>query len=508
MPVNYAKTLLTQHHVAFQTAAGDKLDGPTLAKRVSPSVALRDHAVPRRRFGGRRSAGPVLPRDSRPASTAPGNRRLFCRRGTEVESSERDDGRLIVDDHGEVSQSSGHVNLPCLLGPLAAAAINPLPPNGEKTWQRRDALTIATSARPRRIRWRGSVRRFPGSPHSPPIRRPLCRPGRAGVARCGRAGDHLFSGRSQGRHGRDPQEPETQDQRERRREPEVRIDRHWRDGLRLEGRRAAEGHVLGDVHHAGRRPDVAGARHAPLRADHGERGAGGGVRSRIGAVAPAESAESVKARLDGFLADLRAVDKDWGKCFQALQGLSMMQPVEDRRDEVAEVLDEYLAEKNYSARSSALRAVQVWGTRRNVPALVRLVNPSEADSIRRRAIDTLGSLGDERAAAAIAGRVKDPADRASAVRALRALGPAAEDATIALLADQDPEVRDEACKVLGEIGGAKSIAALEELAGKGTIRPAAAPGRPWRSCRRNRRPAGRDLPDREESERHIPRSLS
>ncbi len=185
------------------------------------------------------------------------------------------------------------------------------------------------------------------------------------------------------------------------------------------------------------------------------------------AAAPAESAESVKARLDGLLADLRAVDKDWGKCFQALQGLSIMPPVEDRRDEVAQVLDEYLAEKNYSARSSALRAVQVWGTRRNVAALVRLVNPSEADSIRRRAIDALGSLGDERAAAAIAGRIKDPTDRASAVRALRALGPAAKDAAIVLLADQDPEVRDEACKLLGEIGGAKSIAALEEQAGKG-----------------------------------------
>ncbi len=42
VPVNYAKSLLTQHHVPFQTAAagGTKLDGPTLAKRVVPSVAM------------------------------------------------------------------------------------------------------------------------------------------------------------------------------------------------------------------------------------------------------------------------------------------------------------------------------------------------------------------------------------------------------------------------------------------------------------------------------------
>ena len=184
-------------------------------------------------------------------------------------------------------------------------------------------------------------------------------------------------------------------------------------------------------------------------------------------IAPPESAESAKARLDGFLVDLRAVDKDWGKCFQALQGLSMMPPVEGHRDEVAAVLNAYLAEKSYSARSSALRAAQVWGTRRNVAALVRLVDGPETDSIRRMAIGVLGSLGDERAAAAIAGRIKDPADRASAVRAVRALGHAAEDATIAFLADQDPEVRDEACKLLGEIGGGKSIAALKAQASKG-----------------------------------------
>ena len=112
-------------------------------------------------------------------------------------------------------------------------------------------------------------------------------------------------------------------------------------------------------------------------------------------VVPPESPESAKARLDGFLADLRAGDKDWGKYFQALQGLILMPPVDSRRNEVAEVLNDYLVEKNYSARSSALRAVQTWGTKRNVPALVRLLAPSESDSIRRRAIDVLGSLGDE-----------------------------------------------------------------------------------------------------------------
>ena len=177
--------------------------------------------------------------------------------------------------------------------------------------------------------------------------------------------------------------------------------------------------------------------------------------------ATAKTPESDKARLDGFLADLRAVDKDWTKCFQALEGLRTMKPDDARREEVAEVLDAYLAEKNYSARASALRVAQQWGTRHNVPALLRLLEPSEPDTVRRRAIDILGSLGDPRAAA-LAGRVKDATDRAAATRALRALGREAEEAAIALLADSDPDVRKEACKLLADIGGEKSIAALQQ----------------------------------------------
>jgi HEAT repeat protein len=89
------------------------------------------------------------------------------------------------------------------------------------------------------------------------------------------------------------------------------------------------------------------------------------------------------------------------------------------------------------------------------------LDPSESASIRRKAMEILGKLGDPRAAAPIAQRLKDPSDRSTASRALKALGSAAEDATIALLADPDAGVFDEACQVLGQIGGPKGIAALK-----------------------------------------------
>jgi hypothetical protein len=177
-----------------------------------------------------------------------------------------------------------------------------------------------------------------------------------------------------------------------------------------------------------------------------------------------ESAASARARLEGSLAELRAVPRDWARCFRALEELATIKPIEGRRDEVADVLDDYLAEKNYSARVSALRAARTWATRQNEPALVRLLDPSESESIRRKALEILGKLGDPRAAAAIAGRLKDRSDRAAAASALCALGPAAEDAALAVLADPDAGVYDEACQVLGEIGGAKSIAALRQQA--------------------------------------------
>jgi HEAT repeat protein len=112
----------------------------------------------------------------------------------------------------------------------------------------------------------------------------------------------------------------------------------------------------------------------------------------------------------------------------------MMPVIDARRDEVAEVLNTYLKEQNYSARSSALRAASTWGTKRNAPAIADLI--------------------------------KCPTDRARAARALRTLGSAAESAVIALLAEENVEVRVEACKLLADIGGRESLAAIRQQLSK------------------------------------------
>jgi S1-C subfamily serine protease len=468
VPINYAKALLTQHRVSFQTAAAaDKLDGPTLAKRVTPAVGLvtmtchstdsvyldQDqptlyyHAV-LDRYKRLRGAD-----DSSPAA---------------IDSSERDDGNLSVDDYGEVGNlNGGHVNLPCLLGPLATVAIHPLPASGEKTWTREDTVSVVTSG----SRATDPLARIrpPGFPVHDHVRMP-----------------GPFWATTEESDDRCPVVQQVTYSADKAEGTKVVIHKSLKlksietAGVSPRVELTGQGETIFDL-----RAGV--PQHIDFSGTFTLREAGQMVQAPVtlkcdliaegepqptpepSTPAPVlvENPESVKARLDGFLTDLRAADRDWSKCFQALQGLSMMKPVEARQDEVAKVLDNYLADKNYSARSSALRAIQVWGTQRNVPTLIQLLKPSESSSLRQRAIEVLGNLADPRAAMPIAERVKDPADQTTATRALRALGGVGEDAAISLLADQDATIHDIACKVLAEIGGPKSVAALKEYADKG-----------------------------------------
>ncbi len=140
VPVNYAKQLLTQEHVAFQAAvAGESLDGPALARRVSPSVGFVTMIC----HGG---AKPDQDRLTlyyhgildfqRPATDGMGSL------PAPTDLSKRDDGTLAVDDSGEIGRFTGRLQLPCLLGPVGAVAIDALPGRYEKTWNRDDVLAI------------------------------------------------------------------------------------------------------------------------------------------------------------------------------------------------------------------------------------------------------------------------------------------------------------------------------------------------------------------------------
>ena len=328
VPVNYAKTLLTQHHVAFQTAVGDRLDGPALAKRVSPSVALVTMTC----------RGGESPEDEEPALHYHGvlDRRKQPRgaAGTSaapsvVDSSERDDGRLVVDDRGEIGQCSGRVSLPCLLGPLGAVAINPLPADGETTWQRQDMLTITTSARGPQdplagVHPRGFPQRDSGIPFGgpfwsePEFRYPATQ--QTSYSLDAPKGDMVVIHKNL--KLKTTESVGGEPRLELAGDGETVFD--LKEGVPLKVTFAG----TFTMRERGQTLQVP----VSLQCERitGSEAAAAQAPPAAAAAPPPEDPESAKARLDRLLAVLRAVDKDWGKCFQALQGLILMPPVESR----------------------------------------------------------------------------------------------------------------------------------------------------------------------------------
>jgi HEAT repeat protein len=166
--------------------------------------------------------------------------------------------------------------------------------------------------------------------------------------------------------------------------------------------------------------------------------------------------------LDQLVQDIRSSQGDWARCLPAMHALAAMEPVEARREEVAGLLDPLLTDANPSIQRAAIRAVGVWGTKRNVPTLLELVKGQDM-GVRWAVMDALGMLKAPEAVDLLAQRVPDMQDGMHAARALQRMGPMAEDAVIQLLGHQEFLVRMKACNILEQIGGPKSVEALEKL---------------------------------------------
>jgi hypothetical protein len=160
-----------------------------------------------------------------------------------------------------------------------------------------------------------------------------------------------------------------------------------------------------------------------------------------------------------LLAELKVTDKRRAAADRLAKG-----PANDQRDEVAKALGKLLNDREDSTRSVACKALVVWGTADNVPALVKL---TETDNgfLRSDAMRALGALKDERGAKAVAKVF--PQDKHAAGESLKSMGPVAEPYVVPLLEDRDTGVRIDACKILATIGGEKSRAALEALSKSG-----------------------------------------
>jgi HEAT repeat protein len=119
-----------------------------------------------------------------------------------------------------------------------------------------------------------------------------------------------------------------------------------------------------------------------------------------------------------------------------------------------------------SIRMLAAQALGDIRAREAVPPLINLVR-TDLSGARGEAIEALGKIGDPTSIEAIIGALKVGSNsvRRRSIMALSLLpGPGVEDAMMGALGDKDEEVRQTAVSALGEVGDARSLARLEQIA--------------------------------------------
>ncbi len=164
------------------------------------------------------------------------------------------------------------------------------------------------------------------------------------------------------------------------------------------------------------------------------------------------------AEIDQCLADLQGANA--GQANAAAGKLQHAVPLDERRDEVLKALEAMLKQKDPFRRKQAVDALATWAKAETIPLLIQCLEETSL-LVKLAAIEALGKLKDERAAEPLAKLVAQPGPRVQAAKALQSLGAKAEKAVLGLLAHAEPEVRQEACRLLKEIGTAASLPALK-----------------------------------------------
>jgi|GEM_PF-5988449 len=161
-------------------------------------------------------------------------------------------------------------------------------------------------------------------------------------------------------------------------------------------------------------------------------------------------------KIDRAIEDLTEGDV-WARR-EAAKTLRTADFLEEKHEQVAKALEVGLAENDSFAEEDIAAAFGVWGTKKNVPAIIDMLEGSRwghGDS-RKHAIRALAKLKDERGAVAIVAALSSK-EGLVAVQALKDMGPVAEDAVLPQLENDDPKMRFQVCGILQEIGTADSI---------------------------------------------------
>ena len=453
---NDVQALLNAHRVPFQAAqAGARLEGPELARRVTPAVAMIKVAVAQGGLG-RRLALDFNGHVSTPTQrTTAGGRRLSFHGFPET-----DRGKLVTTEFGELVSATGEAQLPHLLGALGPLTIEPLGSGGERSWRSERVVALAQTIeeespagmsfhfrRPRGFR-------NPFASQTKVVITPAMETAQYELLSTG--GDlwqikKRYHFKSLGAQGGQPLF-------EVNGEGTLVFNQKGGCGEKLDYRatvvRNSGGATLSiPISLDWRRATAAELEDAARRAAEAEAKR---KADEARAAAPATPAE-----MQQLLADL-APSRDGFKKRQALETLKKKQPLDTQRSEVLKAVSPLTQDSDSWLRESAIVVMGAWGTKDTVPVLVKLLDQFDP-GMRRAAIEALGKIKDATSAAVLAPLLANQSDQNEAARSLEAIGPLAEPAVLPLLTHADQRVRFEVCKLLGKIGGKDSVAAIKKL---------------------------------------------
>ena len=156
------------------------------------------------------------------------------------------------------------------------------------------------------------------------------------------------------------------------------------------------------------------------------------------------------------LVDMRSREKGYAQWACDYVGRQPVDPA--RQAEVAQALEAALGGDG-ETRTAAVNALATWATKDSIPALIGELD--HADTFGNgdfpACLDALVRLKDERGAEAIAKHLKNGFQRKQVYPALLAMGKVAEKAVAAYVNDADPEVADDANKLIKAYGTGGAI---------------------------------------------------
>jgi HEAT repeat protein len=165
-----------------------------------------------------------------------------------------------------------------------------------------------------------------------------------------------------------------------------------------------------------------------------------------------------KVQVRGGLAGPENLDKaiQWlhGNQYQQLVSIAALARAEafpPRQAEIARELEKLLNGNDRLVALESTKALYVWATKDQVPSLLKALDDPNIH-VRRGAIEALGPVRDQRGVAPVAAFLPKIGEREVAGRSLIRMGPMVEGEVRKYVADADTGARQEAARVLRQLG--------------------------------------------------------